>query len=65
MERITKSGGVVDKLKDFYGNRYGPYRVFDQKYEKPGLAVSRSLGDGLAHTLGVISEPDIESRVLR
>ena len=56
---------MVDKTKDYYGNRYGPFRVFDQRYEKPGLAVSRSLGDGLAHSLGVISEPDIESHVLR
>lgn len=25
--------------------------------DTPGLAMSRSLGDGLAHTIGVICEP--------
>jgi len=27
------------------------------KEDTPGLAMSRSLGDGLAHTIGVICEP--------
>jgi hypothetical protein len=28
--------------------------------ETPGLAMSRSLGDGMAHTIGVISEPEVK-----
>ncbi|CAE8631042.1 unnamed protein product, partial [Polarella glacialis] len=33
--------------------------------EKPGLAVSRSLGDGAARDLGVIAEPVVTSHKLR
>ena len=32
--------------------------------DTPGLAMSRSLGDGLAHTLGVSWEPEVKQLVL-
>mmetsp|Transcript_132292 Transcript_132292/g.382463 ORF Transcript_132292/g.382463 Transcript_132292/m.382463 type:complete len:386 (-) Transcript_132292:95-1252(-) len=57
-ERIELSGGVVGPLPGFSGADAGPMRVWDhQARDRPGLAVSRSLGDGAARALGVIAEP--------
>lgn len=36
----------------------GPARVWLGHMDVPGLAMSRSLGDQVAHTAGVSSEPD-------
>ena len=36
----------------------GPPRVWLGHMDVPGLAMSRSLGDGVAHTAGVSSEPE-------
>jgi integrin-linked kinase-associated serine/threonine phosphatase 2C len=51
-KRINEKGGEVsDKL--------GVHRVFKKNEDTPGLAVSRSIGDLVAHECGVISEPEI------
>ena len=60
--KIIASGGVVSRMinleKD--GEEIGPFRVWDKTQDKgPGLAMSRSIGDGHAKTLGVLAEPDI------
>jgi len=39
----------------------GVERVWLKKHDFPGLAMSRSLGDKLAHTVGVIPEPDLKT----
>ena len=44
---------------DAMGNDVGPYRVWMNKGPMLGLAMSRSLGDRLAHTVGVIAEPEV------
>ena len=36
----------------------GPQRVWLKEQEIPGLAMSRSLGDTVAHSVGVISNPE-------
>jgi integrin-linked kinase-associated serine/threonine phosphatase 2C len=52
-KRINERGGEVsDKLS-------GVHRVFKKNDEAPGLAVSRSIGDIVAHECGVVSEPEI------
>lgn len=56
-QRITKAGGRVQRLVDNSGNNVGPYRVWEQFSNMPGLAMSRSIGDFIAKSLGVISEP--------
>ncbi|CAJ1350632.1 unnamed protein product, partial [Effrenium voratum] len=57
-ERIELSGGFVCQFRDEVGVEAGPFRVWDgPQCEKPGLAVSRSLGDGAARALGVIASP--------
>ena len=53
-KRIIECGGRVDKI---YG--MGPFRVWFKNAEYPGLAMSRSIGDGYAHKVGVIDEPEI------
>jgi serine/threonine protein phosphatase PrpC len=53
-KRIIASGGRVDKI---YG--VGPYRVWFKDGDYPGLAMSRSIGDALAHKVGVSSIPEI------
>ena len=57
--RIIKSGGIIKQLKDSMGVASGPFRVFSRGSIYPGLAMSRSFGDSIAKSLGVISEPRI------
>eukprot|EP00429_Kryptoperidinium_foliaceum_P091674 CAMPEP_0176200134 /NCGR_PEP_ID=MMETSP0121_2-20121125/8906_1 /TAXON_ID=160619 /ORGANISM="Kryptoperidinium foliaceum, Strain CCMP 1326" /LENGTH=380 /DNA_ID=CAMNT_0017538995 /DNA_START=1 /DNA_END=1143 /DNA_ORIENTATION=- len=65
-ERIELSGGVVMALQGDNGEDVGPMRVWDSAArDRPGLAVSRSLGDGAARALGVIAEPVITVHQLR
>ena len=60
MKRIINQGGII---KQYYDNKIkenvGPQRVFLNNSEIPGLAMSRSFGDSIAHNIGVISEPEI------
>ena len=53
-KRILASGGRVDRI---YG--MGPYRVWFKDGDYPGLAMSRSIGDTLAHKIGVSDLPEI------
>jgi len=58
-KRIIASGGRVDTFRDPYGHQVGPYRVWLKDENVPGLAMSRSLGDGVAASAGCIPEPEI------
>ena len=53
-KRIVAAGGRVDRI---YG--MGPYRVWFKDGDYPGLAMSRSIGDTLAHKVGVSNIPEI------
>eukprot|EP00439_Symbiodinium_sp_Y106_P069957 s4395_g12.t1 len=65
-DRIELSGGVVSRYRDSSGEEAGPFRVWDgPSCEKPGLAVSRSLGDGAARALGVIAAPVVTKHKLQ
>ena len=57
LQRIVRAGGRVQRLTDGAGNKIGPYRVWKQNVNSPGLAMSRSIGDLIAKHIGVISEP--------
>ena len=59
LERISSNGGVVDNMKDMFGNKLGPARVYKAGFNYPGLAMSRSLGDLQAKEVGVIPNPQI------
>lgn len=43
---------------DASGKPIGPARVWLQHSWVPGLAMSRALGDAVAHSVGVSSKPD-------
>jgi serine/threonine protein phosphatase PrpC len=51
---VTKNGGRV-----FATTEDGPLRVWLPNNDKPGLAMTRSLGDRGARSIGVIPTPEI------
>ena len=58
-QRILDNGGKVEQYKDKYGKAIGPYRVWVKDEMFPGLAMSRSIGDFIATSVGVIPNPEI------
>ena len=54
-------GGIVSQCNDLYddGKEGGPFRIWMKGCDYPGLAMSRSIGDKIAHSIGVINEPEI------
>lgn len=58
-QRIILSGGRIEAYKDENGNYIGPERVWVCNGDVPGLAMSRSFGDDVAQSVGVISSPEI------
>lgn len=62
-ERIIAAGGRVFAV-EYDDGIDGPPRVWLGHMDVPGLAMSRSLGDAVAHTAGVISEPEFTERTL-
>jgi serine/threonine protein phosphatase PrpC len=63
-KRIIDSNGRVEPFKEPTGESVGPYRVWLKEENIPGLAMSRSLGDKVASSVGVISEPEMYETVL-
>ena len=55
-KRIIQHGGEVSQYEED-GEKSGPFRVWKKGEVYPGIAMSRSIGDLLASTLGVIPEP--------
>ena len=55
---IEKNGKIEPFIID--GIETGPKRVWIKNEDYPGLAMSRSFGDRIAQTVGVISEPEIK-----
>ena len=53
------NGGRIFPYKDEDGEQIGPFRVWLQEQNIPGLAMTRSFGDYVASTVGVIDEPEI------
>lgn len=62
-ERILAAGGRVFAV-EYDDGIDGPPRVWLGHMDVPGLAMSRSLGDCVAHTAGVSSEPEFTERDL-
>lgn len=61
--RILASGGRVFAV-EYDDGIDGPPRVWLGHMDVPGLAMSRSLGDAVAHTAGVVSEPEYFTHML-
>jgi len=55
--RILAAGGRVEPLPGPPDEDLGPMRVWLADQDAPGLAMSRSIGDEVAHSVGVIPEP--------
>lgn len=60
--RILANKGRIQPFTD-EGEFIGPERVWIQEEDIPGLAMTRSFGDRVAATVGVISEPEIKEYV--
>ena len=60
-KRIINSGGEIQNSKT---NSIGPPRIFKSGEYTPGLAVSRSFGDFVAHEVGVIEKPQVSYKIL-
>jgi serine/threonine protein phosphatase PrpC len=58
-KRIVAAGGRVEPLPGPPGEDCGPPRVWLKEVDVPGLAMSRSIGDDISQTVGVISVPEI------
>ena len=59
-----KRGGRIDSFRDQMGNPIGPNRVWLKNENIPGLAMSRSFGDKVAASVGVIAEAEIVNKPL-
>ena len=63
-ERIMNTNGRVDPFREENGDPVGPARVWLKTQNIPGLAMSRSIGDLVAASVGVIPEPEFFEIVL-
>ena len=61
--RILRCGGRVHPIKDF-GKYVGPARVWVKSGDYPGLAMSRSIGDFVAKSVGCTCAPEIVETTL-
>jgi len=56
--RIIHNNGRVDPFREPNGDPIGPARVWLKNENVPGLAMSRSIGDLVASSVGVSPEPE-------
>ena len=60
--RIINNNGRIKRCYDEDLKKYlGPERVWLKNKEEPGLAMTRSIGDKIAHSIGVIDEPEFKN----
>lgn len=57
--RVLNAGGRIDSFRDRHDNPMGPKRVWLMDYDEPGLAMTRSFGDTIAHSVGCSDTPEI------
>lgn len=63
-ERVLDAGGRVQPLPGPPGEDMGPDRVWLPDMDVPGLSMTRSIGDEVGHTVGVISAPEVRRHEL-
>ena len=61
-KRIINNNGRIKKCYDEdLKKNLGPDRVWLKNKEEPGLAMTRSIGDKIAHSVGVSDEPEFKN----
>lgn len=61
IKRIISEGGLIKQIYDKNRKEYiGPERIWLKNSDIPGLSMSRTFGDYIAHTVGVINIPEIK-----
>ena len=60
-ERVISSGGKIERSM-IDDKEVGPYRVWKAEEDVPGIAITRSLGDLIAHSIGVIADPEVTAK---
>lgn len=63
-KRIRQNNGRVEACKGARGESIGPLRVWLLSSDVPGLAMTRSFGDLIAASVGVIPKPEVWKRTL-
>ena len=63
MCRVETSGGRVEPLRK-YGVFSGRSRVWLKNEASPGIAITRSFGDDIAHSVGCTSVPEVRCYTL-
>ena len=62
IKRVISEGGIIRQNYDKIRKEYkGQERIFLKNSDIPGLNISRSFGDNLAHSIGVINIPEVKS----
>lgn len=60
IKRIERFGGRISPFQEQNGLYAGPNRVWLKDKPFPGLAMTRSIGDQIACSVGVVCEPEIK-----
>ena len=53
------NGGRIDSFRDQNNNPLGPLRVWLKNEDVPGLAMTRSFGDSVSHSVGCNALPEM------
>jgi serine/threonine protein phosphatase PrpC len=62
--RVLKCGGRIQQKVDEFGNSHGPYYVWKNYSNIPGLKITRSIGNTIAQDIGIINTPHIAQHKL-
>ena len=57
-KRILENNGKIGHLNE---NTNNPIKIWSKNIDIPGLSISRSFGDAIAHNFGVISVPEVNT----
>ena len=62
--RLLGNGGNIKQLTNNFNQELGPLKIFLKNKNIPGLTITRSFGDKIGKSLGLISKPFINEYTL-